>query len=990
MNHSRNISLVIICVGAILSLNAITRPDTDREYDFLESHNDRTSLISDHHHDRSYGQACASPDVVLPDYHIPSVNEQRYSVIGFYGGVFNGCSNIRTVTIPRTYTTIPATTFIDCQNLVKFLPENLSSSFDINDGILYVSATATGSSKGVLYCYPAGRADAEFQIPAMCRGIGDYAFYRNHHLSRVITHDKIFSLGQFAFAGCDNLISITIPGTIKTIGRGAFSDCVNLKTLTIEDGVKVIDANAFQNCSSLETVIIPASVTQINEHAFDGCSNLKTVILQSGIRTFGADVFSECASLAEVRIVDLSGWCQSEFETPLANPAYLSQRINYIGEMVTDLVIPSTALKIGKNAFYGYTPLRSVAFHDNVSSVSKDAFAHCSNLEVIKIPDMASWCNVDFASEMSNPLTYARKMVLNDVEISVLEIPEGVSRIKQYAFNNGAFSQIWLPTSVNEISDAAFGGITPNSVRCYNTTPPAIVNTAFSDYSAVLFVPDESQVSYWSHTVWGLFGNIKDMPIDAAAITFDKTECELNVHDVVSLSVTFTPAETTDKNIFWNSSDESVATVKDGVVTALKKGNAIITATTINNRSATCRLTVKEVLADAITIYPDELTLTQGAAKKLSVRILPENATNQSVTWSSEDESVAAIDEDGVVTALSEGTTRIIAITQDDSGLTASCRVVVEPVEPTSVTLSEGNRDLVIGESFIIIADVQPEGAKNKNVVWHSSAPEIVSVTNDGVVTGRSEGQANITATTCNGLSASCLVSVYAPDILVSSILFDQYSAEGREGEQVWINATVLPDDATNKDLSWSSSDESIATVDDYGVISLLKTGSAKITATAADGSGVSAICSVTVYDKYISVSSIVLNPTSVEGEEGVQIPIEATVLPEDASDKILLWGSSDESVATVDESGLVSLLKKGSAVITASATDGSGVSADCAVVVTEYSGIDDILTDWNTYVRVFNLQGVLVYEGLYAEANLEPGYYIVVCDGKKAKLKLE
>jgi hypothetical protein len=135
--------------------------------------------------------------------------------------------------------------------------------------------------------------------------------------------------------------------------------------------------------------------------------------LQAGTREFGVDVFDGCNSLNEVRIVDLSGWCQSEFATPLANPAYLSKKLNYMGDVVADLVIPTTAVNIGKNAFYGYTPLKSVTFHDNVSSVSTDAFANCDNLAEVNISDLASWCNIDFMSETSNPLTCTKTLSLN-------------------------------------------------------------------------------------------------------------------------------------------------------------------------------------------------------------------------------------------------------------------------------------------------------------------------------------------------------------------------------------------------------------------------------------------------------------------------------------------------------------------------------------------------------------------------------------------------
>lgn len=154
--------------------------------------------------------------------------------------------------------------------------------------------------------------------------------------------------------------------------------------------------------------------------------------------------------------------------------------------------------------------------------------------------------------------------------------------------------------------------------------------------------------------------------------------------------------------------------------------------------------------------------------------------------------------------------------------------------------------------------------------------------------------------------------------------------------------------------------------------------------------SGVAATCNLTVIKPAKLVSSISLDPLSAEGTKGDQIQITATVLPEDATSKVIRWSSSDENIASVDDSGLISLLKKGTAVITASATDESGVSADCAIVVTEASGIEAVLADKSAYVKIFNLNGILIFEGEYADARLTPDYYIVVCDGKNIKIKVQ
>lgn len=1017
----RLVNFVIILLYTCFSANAITRPETDYFLKFVENHTNKTAEITGHI-DSWAGDPLPS-NLVLPSYHIPSYPEERYEVIGFYGNsVFRGCSQIKSIAIPRSYETIPTTTFADCENLQLFSWASGSSEGRggdrlIEDGILYSLYPYFDSSYGIwkMFCYPAGKTDIEFQVPTKCNSIGEYCFYKQRHLRTILFHDKLKNIEDYSFYGCNGLLSLTIPNGVSKLGVSAFEDCLSLEavtipasvakidkrafagctklnTITIENGVETIDSEAFANCTSLETIIIPASVTTINERAFAECTNLKTVILQSGTRKYGADVFDGCNSLNEVRIVDLSGWCQSEFVTPLANPAYLSKKLNYLGEIITDLVIPETVHNLGQNVFYGYTPLLSIIFHDNISSVSKDAFADCENISKIIIPDLVSWCKIDFITEKSNPLYYAKNLYLNDTPINTLNIPDGIEKVNQYTFVNGNFTEIWIPSTITEIADAAFKGIGPRSIRSYNLTPPSTVNTAFSNYSATLYVPVESRASYWSHTVWGMFNQIEDMPIDAVSISFEKSEYELNVNESLCLNVSFNPIQTTNKEITWSSSDEEIATIKDGVVTALKKGNIIITATTINNKSASCSLTIKEVLANTISISPMEMELKPGATATLVAQIMPENTTNQLIEWSSKDHNIVTVDQNGLIKALSLGTTQITASTLDGSNLSAICLITVSPIKISSILLNPASAEGKEGEQIQINATILPEDATNKALTWSSSDESVAIVDDNGLVSLLKEGTAIITASATDesGVAATCNISVLKPLVFVSSISLNASSAEGKEGDQIQINATILPEGATNKTIKWESSDETVATVDDNGLVSLLKEGTTTITASATDGSEVTAACNISVLKPEVLVSSILLNPLAAEGEEGEKIQINAEVLPEDATNKTISWGSSDENVASVDGTGLISLLKKGTAIITASATDESGVSAECAVVVTEYSGIEDILTDKNTYVKIFNLSGILIYEGMYSDANLVPDYYIVVCDGRNIKVKVQ
>ena len=230
----------------------------------------------------------------------------------------------------------------------------------------------------------------------------------------------------------------------------------------------------------------------------------------------------------------------------------------------------------------------------------------------------------------------------------------------------------------------------------------------------------------------------------------------------------------------------------------------------------------------------------------------------------------------------------------------------------------------------------------------------------------------------------------YSPDsengVLATGVFLDERYLNMIVGETTTLTAKITPNKVTDKTLTWVSSNENIVTVSSAGEIEAMGEGTATITVKTANGK--MAICHVIVCPVY--VNTILLNPWEWSGTEGESFRIVTNILPEDATNKVIAWSSSDENVATVDDSGLISLIKKGAAVVTASATDGSGVSAECAVVVTEFSGIEDILTDKNTFVRIFNLKGVLIYEGLYSEANLVPDYYIVVCDGKNIKLKVE
>ena len=331
-----------------------------------------------------------------------------------------------------------------------------------------------------------------------------------------------------------------------------------------------------------------------------------------------------------------------------------------------------------------------------------------------------------------------------------------------------------------------------------------------------------------------------------------------------------------------------------------------------------------------ITI-PETLILTIGKTESsiLKATILPDNATYKNLTWSSTDESVATVDSEGEVTAVSVGKVSI-SVYSADGTKSAKCRVDVnQPIQ--SITFDKSPIETYVGaEPFALTATVQPEEYTNKQLDWKSSKLSVATVDDKGIVTAVSAGTATITATARDGSnkSATCTVKVYADR--VESISLDKTELTIYKGKSSALSVTTLPSTA-NQAVLWSSSDESVATVNQYGLVTAVSVGNAEITVKAADGS-MSAICAVTV-NQY--VTSLSLDHTTMEMTVGDDtVTLIATVLPSDFTDKRLEWTSSNASVATVDSYGTVTTIANGYTTITARTTDGSDLSASCTVTV--------------------------------------------------------
>ena len=304
---------------------------------------------------------------------------------------------------------------------------------------------------------------------------------------------------------------------------------------------------------------------------------------------------------------------------------------------------------------------------------------------------------------------------------------------------------------------------------------------------------------------------VTDEEKPATSITLDKTTLSVEKGKTDVLTATVLPADTTDK-VVWSSSNEAVATVENGTVTAKGKGTAVITAKA-GGKSATCTVTVT-VPVESVTLDEENISLEKGGSAVLTATVNPSDATDKTVTWESNDITVATVDENGKVTAEGKGTA---LITAKAGGKSATCTVTVTvPVE--SVTLDKNNISLEKGGSAVLTATVNPEDASDKTVTWKSSDENIATVVN-GRVTAVGEGTATITVTSNadKTKTASCTVNVTVPVVTEPPVTEPDVTVPDKTDPDVTVPDKTEPDvtvpDVTEPGVTVPGSSEPDVTV---------------------------------------------------------------------------------------------------------------------------------------------------------------------------------
>lgn len=373
-----------------------------------------------------------------------------------------------------------------------------------------------------------------------------------------------------------------------------------------------------------------------------------------------------------------------------------------------------------------------------------------------------------------------------------------------------------------------------------------------------------------------LFSCEKEDPV-VTSIALDKSELELKVGEIYDFKVTHNPPEAKTPTYDWSVSSGDIARIdQSGHFEAINVGDTYVTVVTTDivdpvtgeRFTQKCKVTVKPIEAEGIKLDKSELTLDPSKKETLTCTITPENTTNKNVYWKSSDDKVVAVQSkegnsnQAELTATGAGEAIITVYLTNNSKMAATCKVKVNPAKVEGISFSEKEKTVMQGESFNLSLVFTPSYATNKNATYSSSDENIATVDNNGNVKTVHVGECVIKAKSEDGgFEAECKVIV--KPIPLESISFEESGYAIEDGGTLQLELKYYPENASNKDVTWSSSNTNVATVDKNGVVKGINKGNATITATSTDG-GHTASCSVKIADisnfmyVYFSSSSIV------------------------------------------------------------------------------------------------------------------------------------
>ena len=863
-----------------------------------------------------------------------------------YAGAFAECDNLIDIEFEDGITTIPLGLFCGCIGL---------RSIELPSSITSIEKEAFKNCSNL----------SEVSIPNDCTNIGYFAFAKCTSLQTVQIPENLRMLDCGAFSGCKKLESINIPAKFQTAGMmgasvayaGAFADCDNLTHVVIEDGRKDIPKGLFYKCTGIKNISIPESVTKIEEAAFQECINLEKIDIPDSVVSLGRYSFSGCSGLLQVK---LSNNCNNILDHTFNNCTNLKSII--IPDEVTEILasafentgleeikIPDNTTLIDKNAFKNST-LKKAYISDGVTNIQDSAFYGCESLSNLVIGKNVSnignsafyGCDMLAETVIPDSVTTLGTHVFEDCDVlENVTLGTGITTIPSYAFHQCAkLTDIVLPYRVTTVKDHAF----TNCVKLKSITVPRATTMI-----------DQNAFSYsGSMTMYGVDGTYAKTYADDVGMTFigqekkaelvslKDTEISMNNGSKISLQMTVEPLDFTDE-VTWKSTDTSVAEVDNsGVVTAKKIGSATIKVI-VGDCSASCKVTVVQPVT-RITLDCNSLTMESQEQYTLKTNISPNSASNKDLFWTSSDDKVATVDENGTITAISKGNAIITVQAAGGSDVKATCNVTVKNngyvVDDISEMESTHNYENNCSDYWIYTK----KGAAALKVIFDSKT-EI----EDGfdylyIYDGSGE---NIGKYTGDQL-AGATITVPGDTVKIQLISDDGGNAWGfkvteivedsgyEKKEQILSGTdsyvkTYRDNDFTldsrvekgNGTLTFQSLNESVVTVNASGLVHINGAGSAKIKVTVGETSlykSTSMEISITVNKAAQNIDAYLSNSTISIGES-------ATIYASCDTGR-LSFRSQNENVAVIDGEGTVIGKNIGTAVLRVTAEENNNYNA--------------------------------------------------------------
>jgi len=427
------------------------------------------------------------------------------------------------------------------------------------------------------------------------------------------------------------------------------------------------------------------------------------------------------------------------------------------------------------------------------------------------------------------------------------------------------------------------------------------------------------------------------MSILCQTLTINPNTVTLSILTAIKLISTITPSNATNKTLTYTSGNPNIATVNNiGIVTGISTGTTeiLVKTTDGSNISFSVPVTIN-IGCDNLTIDRSSINIEPGVRITLYSVITPNDATNPVVNYTSNNPEIATVDETGIVTGISSGTTKIIVNTTDGSNLSVTIPVTII-VYCKTLTIQPKTVTIVLYDVIRLISTITPYNATNQVLNYTSNNPRIADIDNKGIIVGSSIGNTDILVKTTDGsnLSITIPVTVLGNYIACKKLDMNPSIINILPEMTVKLVSKIFPSNATNRLLTYISYDPTIATVTNEGVVKGISYGNIDIVVMTSDGTNIVSIVSVNVLKYFIPITGIVISQISYKMSVNEKLQLVSYVLPQTATFPEVKWSSSNNSIANVTQNGLVTAVKSGKVVITSTSVYDSKYIATCSINV--------------------------------------------------------